>query len=88
MQTDDTMVPKPPLTDYIKQVSKGYIKRSNLPFEYTIKFEMISKDKADGVLSCLKNFKHKYYIERKDKQVIIHFWNKSDGLSALKVLEE
>ena len=32
MQTEDTMIPKPCLSEYIKQVAKGFIKRTNLPF--------------------------------------------------------
>jgi hypothetical protein len=32
------MIPKPTLNQYIKQVEKGEVKRTNLPFEYTISF--------------------------------------------------
>lgn len=75
-QTENTMIPKPCLSEYIKQVSKGYIKRTNLPFEYTIKFDGESKEKAETITKSLKPYLHKYYIERKDKMVLIHFWNK------------
>lgn len=39
MQTEGTIIPKPCLTEYIKLVTKGIIKRTNLPFEFTIAFE-------------------------------------------------
>ncbi len=43
MQSEYTMVPKPVLTEYIKLISKGTIKQSNLPFEFTISFESEQK---------------------------------------------
>jgi hypothetical protein len=32
MQSDHTMLPKPVLSEYVKLISKGTIKQSNLPF--------------------------------------------------------
>ena len=61
MQTEDTMVPKPCLSDYIKQIAKGYIKRT-LPFEYTIKFDAEPREKVEVILRSLKPFLHQYYI--------------------------
>ena len=87
MQTDDTMIPKPCLSEYIKQVSKGTIKRNNLPFEFTIKFECSQKDKAELLLRALSGYKHRYYVEKKDKYYI-HFWEKADGMVGLDLMKE
>lgn len=38
------------------------------------------------ILKSLKDFLHKYYVERRDKTVMIHFWNKDDGLDAQRFL--
>jgi len=46
MQSENTMVPRPFLTEYIKLISKGIVKQNNLPFEFTISFEMEQKDKT------------------------------------------
>ena len=86
MQTDDTMIPKPCLSEYIKQIGKGYIKRTSLPFDYTIKFDGEPKERVEGILRSLKPFLHKYYIERKDKMVHVHFWEKEEALKAKNIL--
>jgi hypothetical protein len=56
------MIPKPCLSEYIKQVAKGYIKRTNLPFEYTVKFDGEAREKVDIILKSLKDYLHKYYV--------------------------
>ena len=61
-QTENTMIPKPCLSEYIKQVTKGYIKRTNLPFEYTVKFDGEAREKVDIILKSLKDYLHKYYV--------------------------
>ena len=55
------MVPKPVLSEYIKLVSSGKIKQNNLPFEFTISFEMEQKDKGSFIIKSLKDYQHKYY---------------------------
>ena len=40
----------------------------------------------DSILRTLKPFLHKYYVERKDKTIHIHFWEKEEGLKALNIL--
>lgn len=88
MQTENTMVPNPILSEYIKKVTKGEIKRTNLPFEYTIKFDYEPKERTDSVIRSLKTtYLHKFYIERKDKIIHAHFWSKDEGKTALQVLE-
>lgn len=87
MQGEDTMIPKPCLTEYIKQISKGIIKRTSLPFEYTIKFDGDTKERLDPILRSLKNFLHQYYVERKDRMMHAHFWNKEEGIKAKNYLE-
>jgi len=37
------MIPKPVLTEYVKLISKGIVKQSNLPFEFTIAFDCEAK---------------------------------------------
>lgn len=81
------MIPKPCLSEYIQQVSKGTIKRSNIPFEYTIRFDGETRQKSDQILKSLKLFLHKYYVERKDKQILIYFWDKEEGIKAQQYLE-
>jgi len=41
----------------------------------------------DLILKKLKHFLHKYYSERNQKVVSLHFWNKDDGEEALNFLE-
>lgn len=88
MQSDDTMIPKPVLSEYVKLISSGKIKQNNLPFEYTIGFELEQRDKIDYVIKSIKNFLHKYYTEKNGKFVSLHFWSKDDGEAALKQLED
>ena len=38
LQTENTMIPKPTLSEYVSKISKGEVKRANLPFEYTVSF--------------------------------------------------
>lgn len=73
------MVPKPVLTEYIKLISKGIVKQNNLPFEFTISFEMEQKDKTELIIKSLKEFLHKYYSERSGKHISLHFWSREDG---------
>ena len=61
MQGDDTMIPKPVLSEYIKLISSGKIKQNNLPFEFTISFDMEQKDKGSLIIKSLKDFVHKFY---------------------------
>ena len=61
MQGEDTMIPKPVLSEYVKLISSGKVKQNNLPFEFTISFEMEQKDKGSLILKSLKNYIHKYY---------------------------
>lgn len=56
------MIPKPCLSEYIKQVAKGTIKRTNLPFEYTVKFEGDLPHKTESIIKLLKPYLHKYYV--------------------------
>lgn len=65
MQTENTMVPKPTLSQYIKQIAKEPTKRSGIPFSYTIKFEPNTPNETENVVRNLKPFLHKYYIEKK-----------------------
>lgn len=81
------MIPKPVLTEYAKMIAKGTIKQSNLPFEFTISFDADQKEKVDLILKGLKQYLHKYYSERNNRMISLHFWNKSDGEEALKFLE-
>jgi hypothetical protein len=46
LQTENTMIPKPTLSDYISKIANGEVKRANLPFEFTISFESEQKDKS------------------------------------------
>lgn len=41
----------------------------------------------DMILKKLKDFLHKYYSERSQKVVSLHFWSKEDGEQALGMLE-
>ncbi len=86
MQGDYTMIPKPILSEYIKLISSGKIKQSNLPFEFTITFELEQRDKGDLILKSLSGFLHKYYSERNNKYLSLHFWSKEDGEHALDQL--
>lgn len=81
------MIPKPTLSEYVAKISKGEIKRANLPFEFTISFESETKDRSDFILRTLKPYIHKYYLERKDKSVFIHFWSLYDGIKVLNALQ-
>lgn len=88
MQGDYTMVPKPVLSEYVKLISSGKIKQANLPFEFTISFELEQKEKTELVNKSLKNFVHKYYSERNSKYMSLHFWSKEEGEAALRQLED
>lgn len=82
------MIPKPCLSEYIKQVAKGYIKRTGLPFEYTIKFDGELRERTEVVLKTLKDeHLHQFYVERKDKMILVHFWNMQDAVEAMKLLK-
>jgi hypothetical protein len=39
------------------------------------------------VLRTLKPYLHKYYLERKEKSVQIHFWSQEDGVRVLNALQ-
>lgn len=41
----------------------------------------------DLILRNMKNYIHKYYSERNNKIVSLHFWSKADGEDALRYLE-
>ena len=81
------MIPKPTLSEYITKITKGEIKRANLPFEFTVSFECENKDKSDLILRTLKPYIHKYYLERKEKSTLIHFWSEEDGIRVLHALQ-
>ena len=55
------MIPKPVLSEYVKLISKGTIKQNNLPFEFTIGFEMEQKERTDMIVKALRDYLHKYY---------------------------
>ena len=76
MQGDDTMIPKPILSDYVKLISSGKIKQNNLPFEFTIAFEMEQRDKGSLIIKSLKDYTHQYYSERSSKHISLHFWSR------------
>jgi len=44
------------------------------------------KEKWELILKGLKNYLHKYYSERNNRVVSLHFWNKDEGEDALKYL--
>ena len=48
------MVPKPVLSEYVKLISKGIVKQSNLPFEFTISYEVEQKEKGDVINKSIK----------------------------------
>lgn len=60
----------------------------NLPFEYTVRFEGESREKVESILNSLRqHYLHKYYVERKDKSIYIHFWNLDVGKDAQYFLQ-
>lgn len=80
------MLPKPILSEYVKLISSGKVKQTNLPFEFTISFEVEQRDKIDLILKSLNNYLHKYYTERNHKYISLHFWSREEGEHAANQL--
>lgn len=47
LKTKNTMIPSPNLSHYINLVGKGEIKKNNIPFQASLKFASMAKDKSD-----------------------------------------
>ena len=48
------MIPSPNLSHYINLVGKGEIKKNNIPFQASLKFASMTKDKSDALEGYLQ----------------------------------
>ena len=88
LKAKNTMIPSPNLSHYITLVGKGEIKKNNIPFQASLRFSAMSKDKSDILEGYLQQYAHKYYAERKEKFFFLHFWLKEHAEEAFDWLSE
>lgn len=82
------MIPSPNLSHYITLVGKGEIKKNNVPFQASLRFIAMTKDKSDALEGYLQEYEHKYYPERKDKGFYLHFWLSDHAEQAFDFLND
>ncbi|KAL4450898.1 hypothetical protein ABPG74_011740 [Tetrahymena malaccensis] len=89
-KSQDMVIPKMPLSEYYRKVEKGEIKPEVLPFEASIKFiNNIRDDPNYHILeNILRDFAKEYYVEKEDRQLVIHFWEKNKAEMASKKLQK
>lgn len=67
-----------PLSEYYRKVEKGDLKPDVLPFEASIRFNVSIRDDPNHAIldNILRDFTKEYYVEKEDRSLVIHFWEK------------
>lgn len=84
------VIPKMPLSEYYRKVEKGELKPEVLPFEASIRFNNSIRDDPNHINldTILRDFAKEYYVEKEDRSLVIHFWEKSKAEMATKKLKK
>ena len=78
-KTEEFMIPKIQLSEYIDKINRGEIHPKSLPFDAIIKFFNLTVfDKVDHLEEQFKNQKEKFYAEKIGVAVFMYIWNSQD----------
>lgn len=78
-RTDEFIIPKVKLSQYLKMLKKKEIKPKSKPFDLIFKFYNLSVfDKPDNLEEILKPLKDKYYIEKVNNMIQLAVWRIND----------
>ncbi|EGR34085.1 transcription factor family protein, putative [Ichthyophthirius multifiliis] len=87
--TKDVCIPKCPLSEYCKKVEKGEIKSDVSPFQVSIRFiGVLAKNDPnfEQLDYILKDVQKEFYVEKEDRSIVVHFWDKQVAEVAQKKL--
>lgn len=79
-------VPNPKLSTYFGQVQRGQVVCEVLPFDVTLRSPLTYTDQPEMIDNILYEIKDKYYLERAERSLSVHIWDRLDTEEVLKKL--
>jgi len=78
-KTEEFMLPKIMLSEYVEKMNRNEINPKSLPFEVVLRFFNLTVfDKMDHIEEHFQNCKDKFYIEKYGNAVYMYIWKESD----------